>query len=573
MNFFTDNQDLAFIFENTDLDVIISWYEDGFREHDRFDYAPADLADARDNYRRVLCLAGDMAARIVAPLSKSLDDEHTTIRSGATAYSPALVRCVQALTQAELMGCCISRCYGGLNLPTFIFTILVEIISRADAGLQNIFGLQGIAGIIETFACQELKEKYLPLFARGRVTGAMALTEEEAGSDLQNVKMRAAEQPDGSWRLNGVKRFITNGGAEVLLVLARSEEGTTDGLGLSLFLCEAGPAITVRRIEDKLGIHSSPTCELVFHDAPGFIIGDRQRGLMTYALSLLNGARLATAAQAVGIAQAAFSEALAYARVRKQYGRRIEQLPAVAAMLVDMQMEIEAARSLTYETARVMDLALGTAKRLAASGLAADEKKQLKKDAKRYERSLMLLTSLDKYYCSEMSIRVTSTAMQVLGGSGYMRDYPVEKYYRDARITTIYEGTSQLQIMSAFRGILSGTMEKYFEELAAAQFDKPQAALAKRLQHSRELLQQSVDVLNAAADAQRMDLCSRDLVDMACDITMGYLLLLQSGASSRKLKMARLFIAGREHCIKMRAQRIKSADTLLLQDYSELMGL
>ena len=294
---------------------------------------------------------------------------------------------------------------------------------------------------------------------------------------------------------------------------------------------------------------------------------------MTYALSLLNGARLATAAQAVGIAQAAFSEALAYARVRKQYGRRIEQLPAVAAMLVDMQMEIEAARSLTYETARVMDQALGADRRLAASGLAADEKKQLKKDAKRYERSLMLLTSLAKYYCSEMSIRVTSTAMQVLGGSGYMRDYPVEKYYRDARITTIYEGTSQLQIMSAFRGILSGTMEKYFEELAAAQFNKPQASLAKSLQHSRELLQQSAALLNAAADGQLMDLCSRDLVDMACDIAMGYLLLLQAGASSRKLKMARLFIVGREHYIKMRARRIKSADTLLLQDYSELMGL
>ena len=572
MNFFTDNQDIAFIFENTDLEAIVAGYEDGFREHERFDYAPADCADARDSYRRVLTLAGDMAARIVAPLSKSLDDEHTTIENGGTVYSPALARCVQALSQAELMGCCISRQYGGLNLPTFIFTMLVEIISRADGGLQNVFGLQGIAGIIETFADPELKEKYLPLFARGRVTGAMALTEEEAGSDLQNVRMQAAEQPDGTWRLNGVKRFITNGGAEVLLVLARSEQGTTDGLGLSLFLCEAGPSITVRRLEDKLGIHSSPTCELVFHDAPARLIGERQRGLVTYVLSLLNGARLATAAQAVGIAHAAFSEARAYARLRKQYGRRIELLPAVAAMLVDMQMQIEASRALTCETARVMDMALATDRLLAAGGLTADEKKQLKKDSKRYDRSLMLLTSLAKYSCSEMSIRVTSTAMQVLGGSGYMRDYPVEKYYRDARITTIYEGTSQLQIMSALRGILSGTMEKYFEEVAAVQFAKPQAALAKSLQHGRELMQQSLELLNAAADSQLTDLCSRELVDMACDITMGYLLLRQSGASARKLKMARLFITDREHCIKMRALRIKSADTQLLKDYTELMG-
>jgi 3-(methylthio)propanoyl-CoA dehydrogenase len=572
MNFFTDNQDLAFIFENTDLDAIIALYEDGFREHDRFDYAPADCADARDSYRRVLALAGDLAARIVAPLSKALDDEHTIISNGATVYSPALARCVQALAQAELMGCCISRAYGGLNLPTFIFTMLVEIISQADAGLQNVFGLQGIAGIIETFACSELKEKYLPLFAQGRVTGAMALTEEEAGSDLQNVKMRATEQPDGTWLLNGVKRFITNGGAEVLLVLARSEAGTTDGLGLSLFLCEAGPAITVRRLEDKLGIHSSPTCELVFHNTPAFLIGDRQRGLMTYVLSLLNGARLATAAQSVGIAQAAFTEALAYARLRKQYGRRIELLPAVAAMLVDMRMEIEASRALTCETARMMDLSIATEKRLAASDLPSDEKKQLKKDAKRYERSLLLLTSLAKYYCSEMSVSVTSTAIQVLGGSGYMRDYPVEKYYRDARITTIYEGTSQLQVMSAFRGILSGTMEKYFEERAAVELAPSQEALAQGLKRGRELLQQSVEQLNAATDSRLMELCSRDLVDMACDIAMGYLLLHQSRASSRKLKMARLFITGREHCIKMRARRILSADTRLLQDYAELMG-
>jgi 3-(methylthio)propanoyl-CoA dehydrogenase len=236
-------------------------------------------------------------------------------------------------------------------------------------------------------------------------------------------------------------------------------------------------------------------------------------------------------------------------------------------------MEIEASRALTCETARMMDLSIATEKRLAVPGLASDEKKQLKKDAKRYERSLMLLTSLAKYYCSEMSVSVTSTAIQVLGGSGYMRDYPVEKYYRDARITTIYEGTSQLQVMSAFRGVLSGTMEKYFEELAAAEFAPPQAALAESLRHGRELLQQSVELLNAATDSRLMELCSRDLVDMACDIIMGYLLLHQSRNSSRKLKMARLFITGREHCIQMRARRIQSADTLLLQDYAELMGM
>jgi len=571
MNFFSDNRDLAFIFEQTDLDGIIAGYEDDFRGEARCDYAPADTADARDSYRRILDLAGDIAGRIIAPLSKKLDDEHCSVSQGKTVYSPALARCVEALSQADLMGCCITREYGGLNLPTFVFTLLVEIIARADAGLQNIFGLQGIAGIIETYGDEELKQQYLPLFAAGRVTGAMALTEEEAGSDLQNVRLQAKEQPGGGWLLNGVKRFITNGGAGVLLVLARSEAGSIDGLGLSLFLCEAGPEISVRRLEDKLGIHSSPTCELVFHNAPGRLIGERQRGLMTYVLSFLNGARLATAAQAVGIAQAAFFEALAYARRRRQYGRRIEQLPVVADMLATMQMELESSRALTYETARIMDLAVTASRRLSTPGIAQQEKKQLKKDAKRYDRLLLLLTSFAKYYCSEMSMRVTSTAMQVLGGSGYMRDYPVEKYFRDARITAIYEGTSQLQIVSAFRGILSGAMEKYFEELSAAGFPRPLAALAKRLQHCRSLLQQAVEKLSAAADPRLLDLSSRDTVDCAVDIVMGYLLLQQAKTSQRKQLVARLFITRREQLIVMRSRRIQAADTQVVKNYAELI--
>jgi alkylation response protein AidB-like acyl-CoA dehydrogenase len=572
MNYFTDNEDLRFVFETTDLNNIVRAYEDDFRGNDLYDYAPDSVEDAIDSYRRVLEVAGDISCRIIAPLSERIDTEPNILRDGKVIYSKALQEGLRALCQAELMGCTISRKYGGLNLPGFVFTMLVEIISQAEASIQNIFGLQGIGSIIEAFADEKLKEKYLPLFASGEVTGAMALTEAEAGSDLQKVKLRADQEPGGTWRLNGVKRFITNGGGEVLLVLARSEPGTTDGLGLSLFLCEGDSTVTVRRLEDKLGIHGSPTCELSFHDTPAYLIGERQRGLVTYVLALLNGARLSTAAQSIGIAQASFNEAMVYAHVRKQYGRRIEKLPPVAEMLTKMKVAIEASRVLAYETARIMDMSIGTVKRLSSESIEPAEKKQLRKDSKKFERLTMLLTSLSKYYCSEMSIWVTRDGMQVLGGSGYMRDYPVEKYYRDARITNIYEGTSQMQVLSAFRGILSGTMGKYFEELSGFDFPRQQAALEKKLQRGRTLLSQSVEFLNSRKDNQLMELYSRKIVDMATEILIGYLFLKQSLNSSRKLKIARMFINDLEPVLKMRASHIKNADKTCLKNYSLIVG-
>ena len=470
MNYFTDNEDLQFILDSSDLAGIIEMQERGFREKETYDYAPADIEDALDSYRKILTIAGDIAANTIAPLGERIDREPNSLAQGKVTYSQPIKDCLRALSQAELMGCVISRQYGGLNLPNFIFTMLVEMISCGDASIQNIFGLQGIAAIIEAFGDEGTKARYLPLLASGAATGAMALTEAEAGSDLQNIKTKAEQAADGTWRISGVKRFITNGNADIILVLARSEPGTIDGLGLSLFLCEGDDTVVVRRLEDKLGIHGSPTCELQFTGTRAILIGERQRGLVTYVLALLNGARVATAAQAVGIAQAAFTAARSFAHSRKQYGRRIETLPPVAEMLTSMKIAIESSRALTCETARILDLSQLTAQRLAAEDLDTTAKKELRKEAKQLERLTMLLTSLAKYYTSEMSIWVTRDALQVLGGSGYMRDYPVERYYRDARITTIYEGTSQLQVQSAFRGILSGTMEKYFAELSAHGF-------------------------------------------------------------------------------------------------------
>ena len=572
MNFFTDNEDLKFVFETADLTNIISMFEDNFKDKDLCDYAPNNVEDALENYKRALEVGGDIAARIIAPLSEELDTQESVVKDGNVIYSEPLKEALKALFQSDLMGCTISRKYGGLNLPTFIFTMLVEMIAQADAGIQNIFGLQGVSGIIETFADEALKDKYLPLFTEKNATGAMALTEDEAGSDLQNIKLKAEEGPDGNWKLNGVKRFITNGCGEVLLVLARSEPGTVDGLGLSLFLCEKGDTLRIRRLEEKLGIHSSPTCEMSFNDTPAQLVGDRQRGLVTYVLALLNGARLATAAQSIGIAQAAFNEALAYARVRKQYGRKIEALAPVAEMLVNMKVSIEASRAINYDTAKVADLSMGTIKSKERQDIDPAEKKKLRKDAKKFERLTMLLTSISKYYCSEMCNRVTHDAIQVLGGSGYMKDYPVEKYYRDARITNIYEGTSQLQVLSAFRGILSGTMEKYFEELAEKEYPKPQAALEKKLKKARELLSKSVDRLNRVKDNLIKELYARKAVDMAADILIGYLFLGQSLKSVRKLKIVKSFIREMKPRLKMNAEYIKKTDDSCLKNYRLIVG-
>jgi hypothetical protein len=572
MNYFTDNEDLQFILDSSDLAGIIEMQERGFREKETYDYAPADIEDALDSYRKILTIAGDIAANTIAPLGERIDREPNSLAQGKVTYSQPIKDCLLSLSQAELMGCVISRHYGGLNLPNFIFTMLVEIISCGDASIQNIFGLQGIAAIIEEFGDAGMKARYLPLLASGAATGAMALTEAEAGSDLQNIKTKAEQAADGTWRISGVKRFITNGNADIILVLARSEPGTIDGLGLSLFLCEGDDTVVVRRLEDKLGIHGSPTCELQFTGTRAILIGERQRGLVTYVLALLNGARIATAAQAVGIAQAAFTAARSFAHSRKQYGRRIETLPPVAEMLTSMKIAIEASRALTGETARILDLSQLTAQRLAAEEIDMNTKKELRKEAKQLERLTMLLSSLAKYYTSEMSVWVTRDALQVLGGSGYMRDYPVERYYRDARITTIYEGTSQLQVQGAFRGILSGTLEKYFADLSVQGFPRSQASLVKKLERWRKTLARSVEQLNSKKDAQLLELYARPVVDMGVEILMGYLLLRQAQASSRKLKITKMYLNERAPLIGMRADIIRHGSKHCIKDYELIVG-
>ena len=575
-NFYQDNEDIQFLFDHLNWSRIVSLYELDFEDKARYDHAPENVDDAVDNYRRVLNVVGEIAAVYCAPRSEQVDREGTSFEGGTVSYAKGISDSLSLLAKSDLMGMTLPRKYGGLHFPGTVFAMANELIARADASLQNLFGLQGIGELIHAFASEELKDKYLPLFSQGTVTGAMALTESEAGSDLQNVKLKAVQDDSGTWRLDGVKRFITNGNADVLLVLARSDFDEEGGLGLSLFLCEGKDGVKVRRIEDKLGIHGSPTCELQYDAVPASLIGERKRGLVTYVLALLNGARIGTAAQSIGIAQAALSEAKSFAHSRYQYGRRIETIPAVAEMLTDMQVQIEAARALTYEASATMDLAAGTLTKLtrlqqSEPGPDASVIKELKKEAKKYERLVILLTPMAKYYSTEMSNRVTSDAIQILGGSGYMKDYPVERHYRDARITNIYEGTSQLQIAAVVRGIISGAIERHFCERAEEDSSTQMKGLSKKLAQGRKWLNEAVTYLNKRKESRYTDLYARHLVDMATGILIGHLFIKQAPYSARKKIIAKRFITRMLPQIKMNHHLIASGDASTLKHFDTLL--
>lgn len=576
-NFFKDNPDIVFNFETMDLAEIARWQEDNFADKEKFDYAPQDEKDAIDNYRRVLEVTGEIAAEYITPRSETVDIEGNTLKDCRVTYNKAVQENLAQLSRSDLMGFTLPRRFEGLNMPNLVYTMAVEIVSRADASLMNLFGLQGIAETINAFASEEIKAKYLPLFSRGEVTGAMALTEPDAGSDLQKVQLKAFQDDKGEWRLRGVKRFITNGCGEILLVLARSEENEQGGLGLSLFLCERSKHVLVRHLESKLGIHGSPTCELQFNDAPCLLIGERRRGLITYVMALMNGARIGIAGQSLGIAQAAFEKAREYAHSREQFGVSINRLPAVSELLSEMCVSIEAARALTYETSRVVDILIGMMRKSESAAASDKETAQaFTRDAKQLSRLASLLTPMSKYYSSEMCNQVASSALQVLGGSGYMKDYPVERYFRDARITNIYEGTSQLQVVAAIKGVTSGVAEKRYTELEtellkqAKDFDWMEPFAAK-LKEMRQLLAEAVNFAKSKAGGY-LDLYARDIVDIAIDIFIGYFFLKQATRSGRKLNIAKRFISKMTVRSKMKRDLIVSGEESSIQAFDEIVG-
>ncbi len=572
-NFFLDNRDIQFLFEHIDLSELAKIQEEDTANGDA-DYVPIDEDDAVDNYRRVLEILGQIAAETIALNAEQIDREGNTLNDdGTVALHPLVRENLDLLTQADMMGFTLPRKYGGLNCPSLVYTMATEIISRADTSLMNMFGLQGIAETMHAFASQEIKDEFLPRFANGEVTGAMVLTEPDAGSDLQAVRLRAYQDEEGNWFLNGVKRFITNGCAEVLLTLARSEPDISDGRGLSLFVSERSERIRVRHLEDKLGIHGSPTCELVYDDLPARLIGERQRGLITYVLALMNGARVGVAAQSLGVAEAAYRLARTYAHTRQQFGGPIERLPAVAEMVTDMRIHIEAARALAYETSRVCDHGNNNLRILEwSTDLDKDEKKRRKQRSRALKRLNSMLTPMCKYYCSEMSCRVADNTVQILGGSGYMKDYAAERYLRDARITTIYEGTSQLQVVAAVRGVASGTFENFVKDFEEKDYQDPLLdELKQKLIEAREQIIQAIAFIKTQSTSY-LDLAGRRLVDSAIAVIVGHLFLGQGTACDRKKRVARRFIETQMAVLRMNCEQILAGDTAAMDEYEILAG-
>ncbi|HLA85285.1 MAG TPA: acyl-CoA dehydrogenase family protein [Thermoguttaceae bacterium] len=573
-NFFLDNRDIRFLLDHMDL-AELARIQELDAEDGQVDYAPVDEADTVDNYRRVLEIVGQVAGEIIAPNAETVDAEGNTLNDdGTVTYNPLVQQNLDAMSRADLMGFTLPRKYGGLNCPNLVYTMATEIVSRADASFMNMFGLQGIAETVNAFANQEIKDEVLPRFCSGEVTGAMVLTEPDAGSDLQAVRLRAEQNGNGRWVLNGVKRFITNGCGEILLTLARSEPEITDGRGLSLFISERDPSVRVRHLESKLGIHGSPTCELVYENTPARLVGERQRGLITYVLALMNGARVGIAAQSLGIAEAAYRLGRTYAHTRQQFGVPIERMPAVAEMVTDMQVAIEAARALAYQTSWVCDHENNNLRVLEGGLRKLDdaETKQRKQLSRGYKRLNSMLTPMSKYYCSEMCITVANTTIQVLGGSGYIKDYAAERYLRDSRITTIYEGTSQLQVVAAIRGVTSGTFEQYAGELEEKNYDDPALAeLKQTLVAAKQTILEAVQFIKARSNSY-LDLHARRLVDSAIAVIVGHLLLDQATACDRKKVVARRFITSRLPEIKKNCEIVRSGDAMAVEHYELLAG-
>jgi alkylation response protein AidB-like acyl-CoA dehydrogenase len=559
-NFFLDNLDLQFRLKQLDMRDILEIKEKDYSLHERYPDAPRNYADAMDNYRLQLEILGDISANIVAPKAAEADEKGAQHIDGEVEYADVTKEGIEAFKQAELMGAMLPREFGGLNLPETIYQMMVEIVSRAEAGLMTVFGLQEIAASINDYADEETKARILPRFGRGEVSGAMVLTEPDAGSDLGNVQTKATfDDEAGFWRLNGVKRFITNGNADVQVVLARSEEGSTDARGLSLFVIERDESVHIRRIENKLGIHASPTCEIQYKDTPAWLIGKRRFGLIRYAMALMNGARLAVGAQAVGIAEAAYREAYKYAGERIQFGQPIRNLPAVARMLLLMRAELEASRALICEAGVWVDRLKAFEERM------ADGDKTLRQEAKIASNLADVLTPLTKYYTTEMANRVCYLAMQIHGGVGYMREFNVERHVRDVRVTNIYEGTSQMQIVAALGKLLGHALDDRLDEWAAQDYGEELEDLKQHLIEVTERFKKVTDVLKEK-DREIIDYFAADLTDIAAYIVNSWLVLQDALHSERKRDLARVYIS--EHLPRIRA----ASDIVLAADATPLQA-
>ena len=564
-NFFTDNERLKFHLHHDLMQEIIRLKERDYADKDKYDFAPENFEDALDSYEKVLEIIGEITADVLAENAKDVDAEGPKIEDNAIVYAKGTQKNHEALKNAGLYGMSLPRQYGGLNFSYVPYVMAAEIVSRGDCGFANIWGLQDCAETIYEFASEEIKNEYLPRINKG-ATCSMDLTEPDAGSDLQAVRLKATyDEEAGVWRLNGVKRFITNGDADIKLVLARSEEGTTDGRGLSYFVYDrANKAVTVRRIENKLGIKGSPTAELVFNNAPAQIVGDRKLGLIKYVMSLMNGARLGVGAQSVGLAEAAYREAVKYAQEREQFGKPIANFAQVYEMLGNMRAKTDAIRTLLYETARQVDM-YKSLDAISRERKISPEEKQL---LKAHSRSADALTPMLKLFSSEYANQIAYDCIQVHGGSGFMKDYACERLYRDARILTIYEGTSQLQVVAAIKGVTSGVYANRIKEYETVEVSGELAEMRKTLVALRERYEATVEKAKELGTAsEAFDFLSRRLVEMAGYLIMSNLLVNDAQKEAGFIQSARIMTQMAQSEIEKAACYIDNFNPDILQDY------
>lgn len=564
-NFFTDNERLKFHLHHDLMQEIIRLKERDYADKDKYDFAPENFEDALDSYEKVLEIIGEITADVLAENAKDVDTEGPKIEDNAIVYAKGTQKNHEALKNAGLYGMSLPRQYGGLNFSYVPYVMAAEIVSRGDCGFANIWGLQDCAETIYEFASEEIKNKYLPRINKG-ATCSMDLTEPDAGSDLQAVRLKATyDEEAGVWHLNGVKRFITNGDADIKLVLARSEEGTTDGRGLSYFVYDrANKAVTVRRIENKLGIKGSPTAELVFNNAPAQIVGDRKLGLIKYVMSLMNGARLGVGAQSVGLAEAAYREAVKYAQEREQFGKPIADFAQVYEMLGNMRAKTDAIRTLLYETARQVDM-YKSLDAISRERKITPEEKQL---LKAHSRLADALTPMLKLFSSEYANQIAYDCIQVHGGSGFMKDYACERLYRDARILTIYEGTSQLQVVAAIKGVTSGVYANRIKEYETVEVSGELAEMRKTLVALRERYEATMEKAKELGTAsEAFDFLSRRLVEMAGYLIMSNLLVNDSQKEAGFIQSARIMTQMAQSEIEKAACYIDNFNPDILQDY------
>lgn len=563
MNFYTDNPALKFQLLHPLMQKIIMLKENNFSNNKQHEYAPKDFEDALDNYDKVLQIVGEISGDIIAPNAEEVDKEGPQVIDSRVKYAKGTQQNLDAINQAALYGMTLPREFNGLNFAITPYVMSGEIVSRADAGFANIWGLQDCAETILEFGDEDIKAEFLPRVSQGQ-TLSMDLTEPDAGSDLQAVQLKAT-LTDGQWILNGVKRFITNGDAAIKLVLARSEEGSQDARGLSYYIVDNkyDHTIKVRRIENKLGIKGSPTCELVFSNTPAKLVGSRRMGLIKYVMSLMNGARLGVGGQSVGVSEAAYQEALKYAAERQQFGKPINQFPAVYEMLAIMKAKLDASRALLYETTRFVDMYKAYEGIEQSRKLTPEEKAEYK----HYQKLSDAYTPLLKGMASEFANQNAYDSVQIHGGSGFMKDYACERIYRDARILTIYEGTTQLQVVAAIRHVTTGTYLKQIQVYEKTDIDPAFFSFRKRLIRMTRLYENSISRLEEVKNNEYLDFQARRLTEMAGHIVMGYLLIIDATRDIMFSKSAEVYLNYAEVEVRKNATFIKNFDLENLDVY------